>query len=400
MSNFKFLKDEWPQLYRFMQIAEKRARTEPMTAANKCRLALEKSANDIFDFEQLRLPYTTDLHSKLTEEEFVEKIPEVLYNGLIISKRIGNRGSHIGSPVNKEDAITATRYMFQFLKWFANMYSGIVPKMPATFDEAQIPKLGWQKRREKAVVAEYENELEKLKAQLLKRETENEKLRVAAQQNTASQNDFNQTILAQKIKVKQQKAARQQPIALEFTEAQTRIHLIDIALKEAGWHNLRAGHELEFPVKGMPVSPDNPKGNGYVDYVLWGDDGKPLALIEAKRTSKEVEVGRHQATLYADCLEKMYRQRPIIFYSNGYTTKMWDDCFYNSPRQVHGFFTKEELRWKIHQRTDRKNLFTAKVDKDIAGRPYQQEAIKRVFESLCIVQKNGNLAPRRRPAWV
>ena len=106
--------------------------------------------------------------------------------------------------------------------------------------------------------------------------------------------------------------------------------------------------------------------------------------IEAKRTNKEVETGRHQATLYANCLEKMHGQRPIIFYTNGYETHIWEDTFYSAPRRVHGFYTKEELQWRIQQRSTRMDLRTATVNPAIAGRPYQMEAIQRVAESLLV----------------
>ncbi len=133
----------------------------------------------------------------------------------------------------------------------------------------------------------------------------------------------------------------------------------------------------------MPVTADNPKGNGYVDYVLWDDNGKPLAIIEAKRTTKDVEVGKHQAVLYANCLEKMHGQRPVIFYTNGYETKLWDDTFYSAPRRVYGFYTKDELQWLIQKRTTIKDIRKATINTGIAGRPYQLEAIQRVAENFC-----------------
>src|SRR5699024_6449167 len=132
-----------------------------------------------------------------------------------------------------------------------------------------------------------------------------------------------------------------------------------------------------YPVTGMP----NESGKGYADYVLWGDDGLPLGLVEAKRTLKDSRVGRNQAKLYANCLEEMTGQRPIIFYSNGFDTHLWDDVFYN-PRKVQGFYKKEELQRLIWRRDHRKSLKDAKVDPQIAGRPYQREAVGRVTEAL------------------
>ncbi len=126
-----------------------------------------------------------------------------------------------------------------------------------------------------------------------------------------------------------------------YTEAETRVLFIDELLREAGW-DPEAPNVAEYPVTGMPQS-TNPQGNGYVDYVLWGADGKPLAVVEAKRTMRNAEEGRVQAGLYADCLERMHHQRPVIFYTNGFEIWIWDDTF-SSPRPVQGIYTRDELQ--------------------------------------------------------
>ena len=125
----------------------------------------------------------------------------------------------------------------------------------------------------------------------------------------------------------------------------------------------------------------NNQGVGYVDFVLWGDDGKPLALIEAKRTTKSASVGQQQAKLYADCLEAMYGQRPVIFYSNGYEHWIWDDAAY-PPRAIQGFFKKPELELLIQRRTSRKKLAEAVINSDIVERYYQTRSIRRVGEAF------------------
>jgi type I restriction enzyme R subunit len=150
----------------------------------------------------------------------------------------------------------------------------------------------------------------------------------------------------------------------------------------------------------MPITADNPKGNGFVDYVLWDDNGKPLALIEAKRTTKDVEIGKHQATLYANCLEQMHGQRPVIFYTNGYETKIWEDTFYSSPRRVYGFYTKEELQWLIQKRSTIKDLRKATINTAIVNRPYQFEAINRVAETFVTDGVNGICGNKRRALLV
>jgi type I restriction enzyme, R subunit len=135
--------------------------------------------------------------------------------------------------------------------------------------------------------------------------------------------------------IRRANAAR--PDTHDYSEAETRDYFIDLLLKEAGW-TLEKPQDREFEVAGMP----NQQGKGFVDYVLWGDDGKPLGLVEAKRTKRDPHAGQQQAKLYAHCLEQQFCQRPIIFYSNGYDHWMWDDAAY-PPRPVQGFYKKPEL---------------------------------------------------------
>jgi type I restriction enzyme R subunit len=134
----------------------------------------------------------------------------------------------------------------------------------------------------------------------------------------------------------------------------------------------------------------NTSGTGYIDYVLWGDNGLPLAVIEAKKTTVDPSSGCQQAKLYADCLEKMYNQRPVIFYSNGYKTWLWDDYNY-PPWEVQGFYKKDELQLIIHRRKDRRDLSKIPVNKEIAGRYYQEEAIRRVAEAFSIKAREALL---------
>ena len=149
-----------------------------------------------------------------------------------------------------------------------------------------------------------------------------------------------------------------------------------LLLKEAGWP-LDKKQDREFPVTGMP----NEKGEGFVDYVLWGDDGKPLGLVEAKRTKRDARVGQQQAKLYADCLEKQFGQRPIIFYTNGYEHWIWDDQNY-PPRSVQGFYTKDELELLIQRRETRAASRCDRNQLKIVERFYQRRAIRRIGEAF------------------
>ncbi|MDF0665714.1 MAG: DEAD/DEAH box helicase family protein [Nitrospira sp.] len=125
----------------------------------------------------------------------------------------------------------------------------------------------------------------------------------------------------------------------------------------------------------------NDQGKGFVDYVLWGDDGKPLGLGEAKRTRRDARVGQQQAKLYADCLEQQSGRRPVIFYSNGYEHWIWDDARY-PPRRVQGFYKKAELELVIQRRETRRLLGEAPINSTIVERHYQTRAIRRIAEAF------------------
>ena len=172
------------------------------------------------------------------------------------------------------------------------------------------------------------------------------------------------------------KANQTAPDTHDYNEAQTRDAFIDLLLHEAGWP-LDQERDREYPVTGMP----NNTGEGFVDYVLWGDDGKPLALVEAKRTKRDARVGQQQAKLYADCLEAQFGNRPVIFYTNGYEHWLWDDASY-PPRPVQGFLKKDELMLLHQRRTTRKSLATVEIDTGIVERFYQTRAIRRIGEAF------------------
>lgn len=164
------------------------------------------------------------------------------------------------------------------------------------------------------------------------------------------------------------------------TEYQTRNKYIDVALKHIGWKFDSADADVreEYEVTDM----NGVQGQkGYADYVLFGRDGLPLAVIEAKRTSKDPNSGRKQAALYADCLERKFGRRPMMFTSNGFETYFWDDL--SSPqRKVSGFFTKSDLEKLMNRRETRKKLNTIPISDKITDRYYQKEAIRAVCEHI------------------
>ncbi|HEY3611214.1 MAG TPA: DEAD/DEAH box helicase family protein, partial [Pseudonocardiaceae bacterium] len=192
--------------------------------------------------------------------------------------------------------------------------------------------------------------------------------------------DLDAELAELRAQIKAAKAANEsRPDDHDYNEAETRSLIIDLLLKEAGWA-LDQPQDREYPVIGMPASV-SPSGRGQVDYVLWDDDGKPLALVEAKRTTRDPEQGKYQAQLYADCLEQKFGQRPVIFYTNGYRTYLWDNLNY-PPREVQGFYTKDELRLLIQRRASRLTLAKLPINEEIAGRDYQSHAIRCIAEAF------------------
>ena len=181
-------------------------------------------------------------------------------------------------------------------------------------------------------------------------------------------------------------------IPCQMSEAETRKAFIDLMLREAGWTVLeREGYIepskacIEIEVQGMP----NGQGVGYADYVLFGANGLPLAVIEAKKTSVSPLKGRHQAELYADCLEKRYGRRPVIYYTNGFETNIIDGLGY-TPRKLYAFHTREDLE-RLIQKRGRKNISDFNVNPNITDRHYQKQAIQRVCEHYNKMHRKGLL---------
>ncbi|MDI5896970.1 DEAD/DEAH box helicase family protein [Flavobacterium yafengii] len=382
-SNFTFLQQEFPEIYREIADAEKHTFTAPRYAALLCRSTLEKALFWLYkNDEDLELPYDTKLGALLHNESFKNILKPSMLMELDIVRLNGNNAAH-GKTVRALDALQSLKNSFRFLTFLSKYYSENNPDI-TEFDEKVIPYGDTNDKNAKQLQALAEK-LEQERAEAQKALKEQEKL--------AEENDLlRKQLEAQLQLIAERKEERFQEISLEqaipelTSEHQTRLILIDLLLREAGWDKLREGREIEFEVSGMPLT-TNPSGKGFVDYVLWGDNGLPLAVVEAKSTIHSATKGKHQASLYADCLEKSTGQRPIIFYSNGFETHIWDDTFYTS-RVIQGFYTKEELQVLIERRFARKDLREFGVNTNIAGRYYQLEAIKRVAEHLVTTNQN------------
>ena len=365
MTQFAFLQAEWPPSYEAAHQAEGMVLSDPRTACFQARRALELMVKWLYRHDSsLRSPYQTHLNALLFEGTFKDLVgPKLLAKAKII-KDLGNQAVHTGRPVRPEDAAVAVRELFHIGFWLARTYARKArPSDDLTFDAALLPRTSAQAPQALPQLQAMEEELAK----------KDEALALAEKGRVGLEAELE----ALRRLVTQAKAENQAvPDRHDYSEAATRTYFIDLLLKEVGWP-LDQARDREFEVLGMP----NAEGKGYVDYVLWGDDGKPLGLVEAKRTTKSPHEGKQQAKLYADCLEARFGQRPVIFLSNGYEHWIWDDASYPS-RPVQGFFNKAELELLIQRRTTRQSLATSTIDPSIVERAYQHRAIRRIGETF------------------
>ena len=373
MSNFGFLKTEWAELAQSATRVEALALTDPRAALFYARRTLEFAVNWLYAHDPaLTPPYDDTLSALMHEPTFRQLVPQELFLKMRVVKDLGNEAVHSSRVIATRDSEQVTRELFHLLYWIARTYTRESPALYAnlTFDPDLLSggakKAALQKAMTLQQVQTLGAELE-ARDKALKAQTE----ALHATTKTALQLDAEIAMLKAEV-AKAKRANEGVPDTHDYSEAQTRDFFIDLLLREAGWL-LPNPEDREFPVEGMP----NNQKKGFVDYVLWGDDGLPLALVEAKRTKKDPRVGQQQAKLYADCLEAKYGQRPLIFYTNGYETWLWDDLQY-PPRPVQGFYKKDELELLIQRRSARKPLQNAKVDTAIIERPYQQLAIREI----------------------
>lgn len=318
-------------------------------------------ANDSY----LKQPYADNLAALIHEPSFRENLEPCLFPKILTIQKIGNLAVHSDKPISTSDSLHTLKELFHVLYWLARSYSPSTAAIgKPIFDITRIPQ------KDTAVADRNAEQLTKLQIELSDRDA-----RLATKDAELARTIEEIAVLKAKIQEFKERNS-QNPDDHDYSEAETRDYFIDLLLKESGW-DLKATDVLEYPVTGMP----NDKGEGFVDYVLWGDDGLPLAVVEAKRTRKKPQAGQQQAKLYADCLERMKGQRPIIFFTNGYETWLWDDLNYQ-PREVQGFYKKDELQLLINRRTSIKDLTGATINKAIVERPYQYEAIRRTAEDF------------------
>ncbi|MBL8529313.1 MAG: DUF4145 domain-containing protein, partial [Burkholderiales bacterium] len=365
MSQFVFLQREWPAVFEAAGRAEAGVHADPRTACFYARRALELAVAWTYKHDPgLKLPYQDNLSALIHEPSFKQTAGEAVFSKARVIVTLGNRAVHSHRAIPTDDAMVAVRELFHVAYWLARTYGRVSRPAPGlAFDAGALPKAP-------PVRGQTAEQLQRLEASLRERD---EKLAVLLADKTALDEELKR-LRAEVAAAKQ--AAALLPDTHDYSEAETRDYFIDLLLKEVGWP-LDQPRDREFEVSGMP----NEKGVGFVDYVLWGDDGRPLGLVEAKRTRRDARVGQQQAQLYADCLERQFGQRPLIFYSNGYEHWLWDDTRY-PPRAVQGFYKKAELELATQRRSTRKPLAAGEIDSAIVERYYQTRGIRRIAEAF------------------
>ncbi|MDB2158986.1 DEAD/DEAH box helicase family protein [Clostridium butyricum] len=353
MSNFEFLNKKWATLAKLGAQAENYLHTD----SNASMLKMRMFGEQIIDIVLAALRVDVDRFA--TQDDKIKilrtrKINQAIPDLFDIVRRYGNKANHEGFE-SKKDALECLVSMYKISAWFYINVTKDTSIKPLKFNTPKAAEL----KAPVYNIDEYIKEKETNKEEHHKtvEEVKNEvEARVDEEADKRIQAEVEET--------------------LNLNEAETRKKLIDLMLKDAGWDvNNTEFVKVEFPI-------DNHKEQGkkgFIDYVLVNKKGNPVAVVEAKKTSVDPIIGRQQAVEYANTIERDYGVRPIVFYTNGYEIYMWDDK-YSEPRQIWGFYTLEDLEELYFKHKYKKDLNKVEIDKNIAGRPYQIEGIKRVYE--------------------
>ena len=393
--NFEPLRASYPELADLAAHAEHYLHSDPESALVKLRSFAERIVDHVYT--RMRLPQApqSKFVDLLNNAGFAMLADRLVLEKFHLLRKLGNSAAH-GEAIRPLDANRALHEAWQVGRW---LHVAVIGGKADDFGAFQEPPDGGIdskaeiKREKKRLAAENAAKEEKIKAML----AELEALRASEKAMRDAINAANQPVPDAEIAA----VARATAIAvdqLRFSEDHTRQYLIDRDLALAGWKvspsgrsNAAVGQEVEV------LHLATPSGKGKADYVLWDDNGKPLAVVEAKRTTVDARAGQAQAKDYADGLEKMHGQRPMIFFTNGHEIWVWDDAMGYPPRKVYGFYSKDTLQYRIgFQRAHRQDLLQVQPDAKIAGRLYQLETLTRVKErfaskhrKVLIVQATG-----------
>ena len=377
--NFEPLRAVYPELANMGGYAEHYAHSDPESALVKLRNFAERLVDRVYDELKLQRVPQSNLVDLLHNASFREVAQPLVLDKLHLLRRLGNRGAH-GEDVEAADAVRCVQEAWQLARWLHVSFLGGQVNDFAEFKQPPVEGIDSKaefKRKAKALAEE-----NNLKEQRLRQALEElAALRAADRASTPAAQLVAPPTELELLQAGQASAAVANQ--LKFSEDNTRKWLIDRDLRMAGWDvptgtasSDSVGQEVEVPHQPTLT------GKGYCDYVLWDDNGKPLAVVEAKKTQVDARAGQEQAKLYADALEKMHGQRPMIFYTNGHDIWVWDDAGGYPPRFVFGFFSKDTLQYRVgFQRREKMDLLRdVRPDPTIAGRLYQIESITRVAE--------------------
>ena len=365
ITNFDYLKQE-PKFSRFADVAisaERIILMDPEASIINSRRAMEFAVKWMYSVDSdLEMPYQDNLQSLMNAEEYRDIVGPDLWKRMDYIRRCGNNVAHSNKKLGRDEAMLCLENLFIYLDFVACCYSEQYEER--SFDKTVITSRIEKARESKAAASAVKAELER------------------EQEKSAKQELDLQKLMAENASLKEELSARRQeqqqayvPKPLDLSEYKTRKLYIDAMLMEAGWTE---GTDWlnEVELHGMP----NQSGIGFADYVLYDDMHRPLAVIEAKRTCADVSRGRQQAKLYADLLEQKYKRRPVIFLTNGFETHIIDGQYPERPCAV--IYSKRDLEKWFNLLAMRTSLEHVTVDKNIAGRYYQEAAIKAVCRSF------------------
>lgn len=351
MTNFDYLKKE-KEFNSFVDIAivaERTYKIDVNTCILNCRRAMEAAIKWMFSIDnELVVPYKDNLNALMHVDAFKDIVGDDLWKRLEFIRKYGNEVAHTAKDKANDVAKLCLNNLFCFFDWISCCYGSEYEEKE--FDESLLDN-------------EVTNNVSESVCDV--------NLQTLIEENKALKEELSAR------RIERQDSYVRRP--LELSEFSTRKLYIDAMLIDAGWVENRDWIN-EVELQGMP----NNAGIGYADYVLYDDTQKPLAIIEAKRTCKDVEVGRQQAILYANILEKQYKRRPVIFLSNGFETRIIDNIY--PERKVSSIYSKRDLEKYFNLMSTRGPLNFIEINDKIAGRYYQKEAIK----SVCEAFDNGN----------
>ncbi|MGN0483964.1 MAG: DEAD/DEAH box helicase family protein [Lachnospiraceae bacterium] len=349
MTNFDYLKQE-PKFSSFADVAiaaEKVLQIDTESSVINCRRAMEFAIKWMYSVDKsLEMPYQDTLISLMSTEDFHDLVDDALWKRLDLIRKVGNRAAHNGRKISEDEAILCLKNLFSFMDFISYCYADV-------YEEREYDETLLKQTQENVTIAQSSDDDVRLKELIAENQALKEEL-------TARRKEQQQTYV---------------PKPLDLSEYKTRKIYIDAMLLDAGWTEGKDWLN-EVELKGMP----NQSEVGFADYVLYDDSHRPLAVIEAKRTCTDVSKGRQQAKLYADLLEKETGRRPVIFLTNGFETRIIDNQY--PERRVAVIYSKRDLEKLFNLQTMRTSLAHISVDKQIAGRYYQEEAIKKVCESF------------------